>query len=296
MPLGELGRIYREGEVIYREGDSGNVMYVVQEGSVRVTKSTAHGEEHIVTLGPGDIFGEAALFGDLRYAATITAHSDARILSVDKNRFIKGMCRDPSLVFNLLKVMSDRIRHMEAQYLRLKNRIVEIMEWGMDLEETCRVILEEARDTVDADNGSVMLADAPRKVFRIVDAFGTDHPEKALLGLGEGIAGRVFSMGKAELVKVAAADPNYKRGGLPVNSIICAPLGTRERYFGVLNLSISTKDLVFTADDLRHIECISTYASVAMENAICLTELTSVAHDLLARFNRSAVRQDEEDE
>lgn len=287
MPLGELGKNYRDGDVVFREGSYGNVMYVIQEGRVRISRSTDRGEVSIATFGPGDIFGEVALFEEGLHAVTVTVLGNARILSIDKKKFFQSMCRDPSLAFNLLKVMSDRIRRLDSKFIRLKNRTLEILEWGMDLEETCHVILEEASDAVEADNGSVMIVDKEQQVFEIVAAFGTDIPTKETLALGEGIAGHVLSSGNAELVNNVVADPRFKPGALSISSIICVPLGTREENFGVINLSNTSHERLFSQVDLKFIKSFSTYASVALGNAISLSKLTSAAHSLLESVHAS---------
>jgi putative methionine-R-sulfoxide reductase with GAF domain len=283
-PLGELGRDYHDGDVIYREGDTGSVMYVIQEGNVRISRSTERGEVSIAILGPGDVFGETAIFEEGQHSTTAAVHGGARILSVDKKKLFQGMCRDPSLAFNLLKVMSDRIRDLVSKFIRLKNSTMEIMEWGMDLEETCQVILQEARDAVEADNGSVMIADHDKQAFRIIAAFGTEAPEKTAIGLREGIAGHVLSTGSFELVKNAAGDPRFKPGGSAITSIVCIPLGTGEERFGVINMSTTSGERMFTEDDLSYLRSVSTYASVALGNAISLARLISETQDMLEKF------------
>lgn len=294
MPLGELGRKYSDGDVIYREGDYGNIMYVIQEGNVRVSRSSDRGEVTIAILGPGDLFGEIALFEEGKHSTTVTVHGRSRILSIDKEKLFQSMCRDPSLALNLLKVMSDRIRSLDTEFIRLKNMTLEITEWGMDLEETCHAILEEARDAVEADNGSVMIANNKHQVLEIVAAFGTDTPSKATLSLDEGIAGHALSTGSAELVNNVVADPRFKPGSLTISSIMCVPLGTRAQRFGVVNLSTNSEERIFTPDDLRFIKSIAAYASVAMGNAMGLRELTSAAHNMMDRFH--ARKPNEEDE
>jgi putative methionine-R-sulfoxide reductase with GAF domain len=293
-PLGELGKNYRDGEVVFREGDEGGAMFVIQEGRVRVSRSTERGEVSIATLGPGDIFGEVALFEEGVHSATVTVLGEARILTVDKARFFKGMCRDPSLAFNLLKTMSDRIRNIDREFIGLKNRTLEIMEWGMDLEETCHVILEEARDEVQADNGSVMIADRDRGTLEIKAAFGTNTPSKAILAMGEGIAGHVVSTGSAEIINNVEADPRFKPGTLSISSIICVPLGTREERFGVINLSNASEERLFSRDDLKFIKSLSVYASVAVGNAFSLSEMKHATESLMSSVHRTGAGTDED--
>jgi GAF domain-containing protein len=196
------------------------------------------------------------------------------------------MCRDPSLAFNLLKVMSDRIRDLENKFISLKNRTMEIMEWGMDLQETGHLILQEARDSVEADNGSVMIADKEKQTFRIIAAFGKEASDKTVIGLHEGIAGHVMSTGSSEMVNDAAGDSRFKPGGSIITSIICVPLGTGEEHFGVINMSTDSRERTFTQDDLRYLRSISAYASVAMGNAISLARLISATQVMIERFDK----------
>ncbi len=112
---GELGKVYRDGEIIFREGDPGQVMYMVQFGQVQVTKKTATGELTLATLSAGDLFGEMALFDRLPRSATAVARGEARVLSIDKRKLLTTMTRDPSLAFHMLAAMSQRIRQLDAE-------------------------------------------------------------------------------------------------------------------------------------------------------------------------------------
>ena len=61
MKDGELGKLYAKGEVIFREGEKGDTMYVIQSGKVKITKKTAAEEIVIAEIGKGEIFGEMAM-------------------------------------------------------------------------------------------------------------------------------------------------------------------------------------------------------------------------------------------
>lgn len=269
----ELGRDYKDGEVVFWEGEEGNIMYVIQRGRVRVSKITGEGDVTVAILGPGDVFGEMALFGEQPHSTTVTTIEDSRILSIDKVKFLKTVARDPSLAFNLLKIMSERLITKEEEFARLRKRRLEMLRSGMDLKETCQVILEEASDAVEADNGSVMILNEDQKSLDIVAAWGKEIPEKANLGIGEGIAGHVLASGKAELINNVNQDSRFKPGNLTINSIICVPLSSEAVAFGVINLSRSSEERPFTQLDLRFIKTLSIYASVAVRNAISLSKI-----------------------
>ena len=269
----ELGRDYGDGEVVFWEGEEGDNMYVIQRGHVRITKITGEGDATIAVLGPGEVFGEMALFARQKRSTTVTAMENARILSIDKSKFFKTVARDPSLAFNLLEVMSDRLRQKDQEFASFRKRRLEILRSGMDIKETCRIILEEASDSVEADNGSVMILSEDKKSLDIVAAYGTEIPDKVKLDIGEGIAGDVLATGKAELVNNVTEDPRFKPGELSFKSMICVPLNSENEKLGVINLSRTTEDRLFNALDLRFIKTLSIYASLAVKNAIRLLRM-----------------------
>ena len=82
-PFGVRKEMYEPGQDIVREGDVGQQMYVISEGEVDVVrKAVDGGEEHLATLGPGQHFGEVAVFNDKRRTATVRARSRVRLLSL----------------------------------------------------------------------------------------------------------------------------------------------------------------------------------------------------------------------
>lgn len=82
-PFGVRKEMYEPGQAIVREGDVGQQMYVISEGEVDVTRAASDGsEEHLATLGPGQHFGEVAVFNDKRRTATVRARSRVRLLSL----------------------------------------------------------------------------------------------------------------------------------------------------------------------------------------------------------------------
>lgn len=107
-----LGKKFDEGEVIFRQGDSGNCMYVIQDGEVEAVAEANGRELRLRTLGPNDFFGEMALFEQETRTATIRALRPTRVLTIDKKNFLGGIHEDPSLAFRIVKTMSHRIRDL----------------------------------------------------------------------------------------------------------------------------------------------------------------------------------------
>jgi CRP-like cAMP-binding protein len=120
---GVLGKEYSNGEVICRQGERGDRMYVVQAGRASVIREEGGSEAVVGELGPGDIFGEMAIFDHLPRSATVRASGKARVLTLDKRTFLSHVHEDPSLAYRILEEMSQRIRCLDAEISRLKGAV-----------------------------------------------------------------------------------------------------------------------------------------------------------------------------
>ena len=115
MRIGALGKLYEDGQVIVEQGEAGDCMYIVQQGHVEVFVQNGGDEIALSRLGPGDVFGEMALFTKAPRSATVRAKGQARILTIDKRGFFKRIHQDPTLAFRILQKMSQRIQHLNQQ-------------------------------------------------------------------------------------------------------------------------------------------------------------------------------------
>jgi len=281
MREGELGRLYSDGEIIFKEGEKGDVMYVIQSGKVKISKDSSSGEITMVTLQRGDIFGEMALFDKLPRSASATAEGDTRILSIDKKKLFSTIWKDPTVVLKVIGTMSGTIRRLSKDFAELKKKKQNMLCGTMDLEETCSFILEEARENVvAAENGSIMLLEEEKDQLYIRAAFGEQAQEKLDLAVGEGVAGDVIGTGRAELVNDVLTDSRYKIGSLEIGSLLCVPFKYQGNCFGVLNLS-SRKGNRFTLDNLKLLNSFSRYAAIALKNVMCMSDLKHATDEVL---------------
>lgn len=122
MKDGKLGRKYKDGETICREGDEARSLYVIQSGRAEVIKKGLDGEFTMTVLKKGDIFGEMSLFDHMPRSATIRASGEAVVLSIDKKGFFSWVNKDPSLAFNILESMSRRIRTLNQEISEINNK------------------------------------------------------------------------------------------------------------------------------------------------------------------------------
>ena len=118
----KLGKEYSDGDVIARQGEKGDYMYVVEEGEVQAMLETPPGIEiQVEILKPGDIFGEMVLFTGASYAATYIARGVTRVISIDKGLFLKRISEDPSLAFHMVRELAMRIQKLEKEIVLLKS-------------------------------------------------------------------------------------------------------------------------------------------------------------------------------
>lgn len=120
MENGALGKVYQDSQVIVRQGETGDCMYVIQEGRVAVIQERDGKEVPLAVLGKGDFFGEMALFDREMRSSTVRALGEVRVLTIDKKTFMRRVHEDPSLAFRIVQQMSQRIREMDGELGRIK--------------------------------------------------------------------------------------------------------------------------------------------------------------------------------
>ena len=104
-------------QIIFAEGDQGDKMYIVQEGSVDIRKENDGEILHLNTLTKGEIFGEMALVEDLARSATAAAGDNgASVMEVDSSLFIYLVSQQPVFALVVLKTMSQRLRKQSERH------------------------------------------------------------------------------------------------------------------------------------------------------------------------------------
>jgi CRP-like cAMP-binding protein len=117
---GSLGRVYEDGEIIMSQGERGNCMYVIQEGTVEVFVEKDGKEVRLAERGKGEFIGEMAVFEHEVRSATVRALGRVRLLTIDKKNILRRIQEDPSLAFRLVEVLSHRVRQLSEEVATLK--------------------------------------------------------------------------------------------------------------------------------------------------------------------------------
>ena len=115
-------RTYPKGTMIFSECQSGQDMYIIQEGQVKITKIVNNTEVILAVLKKGDFFGEMALLADTPRSASILAFEDCQLVVVNRRNFEQMVTSQPQFVSRLTVTLSERLWSMERQ---LNNAAIE---------------------------------------------------------------------------------------------------------------------------------------------------------------------------
>lgn len=120
-----LGRLYEDGEAIVRQGEVGSSMFVIRSGRVGIYVESEEGRELLRHLGPGDCFGELALFDNDVRSATVEAEGSARVLTLDKRTLLRRFYEDPSLAYRVVKTLATRVRQLTNELTAARRALEE---------------------------------------------------------------------------------------------------------------------------------------------------------------------------
>ena len=98
------------GQIIFQEGQPGDLMYVVKEGEVDIFIHN----QLVETVGPGGVVGEMALIDNSVRSATAIARTECKLVPLDESRFNIFVQQIPVFSIQVMRVMADRLRHMNT--------------------------------------------------------------------------------------------------------------------------------------------------------------------------------------
>ncbi|MBN2651548.1 MAG: Crp/Fnr family transcriptional regulator [Spirochaetales bacterium] len=114
----KFGFVADTGKIIFKEGDIGDKMFIIQSGSVRISKTINGKEMTLTVLHKGDFFGEMAIVNKVKRSATATAMNTVNMLTFDRQSFIDMIQKDARIALNIIDKLCKRL---EQTNLQVKN-------------------------------------------------------------------------------------------------------------------------------------------------------------------------------
>jgi CRP-like cAMP-binding protein len=123
--IGELGRVYLDGEDIVTEGEVGDCMYIIQHGTADVIRNEDGVATVVDTMESGELFGEMAIVENTVRSSTVRARGEVRAITIDRKTFMRRIQEDPSLAISVLEVLCHRVRNLDDTIAHLKHQLDE---------------------------------------------------------------------------------------------------------------------------------------------------------------------------
>ena len=129
--LGELADLsikhsFMPNEFIFWDGDDPVWFYIVAEGKVKVLKHSSLGKEFIIAFfGPGEMFGEVAVFENKPYPASAQAVTETKVVGIKREDFLSFLANHPQVALRIINVLGGRLRDAQGRLRDLAGERVE---------------------------------------------------------------------------------------------------------------------------------------------------------------------------
>ena len=139
----------KSGTVLFRAGDGGDAMYLIEEGKIRICVRTKQGHEVTLTeLGRRDFFGEMALLEGKPRSADARVAEDARLAMLSREHFLSFVRSNPNVALEMLTALANRLRHTDELLRHTATR-------NLNVEEAAQLTLaDRAADLIAEFGGS----------------------------------------------------------------------------------------------------------------------------------------------
>lgn len=121
-----MERSFMPDEFIFWEGDTPEWFYIIAEGKVKVLKHSSLGKEFIIAFfGPGEIFGEVAVFENKPYPASAQSVTETTVIGIKKDDFLSFLANHPQVALKIISVLGGRLREAQGRLRDLAGERVE---------------------------------------------------------------------------------------------------------------------------------------------------------------------------
>jgi CRP-like cAMP-binding protein len=121
------------GSVLFKQGDEGDAMYLIEDGRVRIFVNDEDGEEvTLAELAGGDFFGEMAILDGKPRSAHASVIADSHLAVLSREHFLSFVRRNPDIALTMLSAITDRLRQTDEMLRqRVTRNLNEVEEEGM---------------------------------------------------------------------------------------------------------------------------------------------------------------------
>src|SRR5947207_4699075 len=160
----------KTGTFLFRAGEAGDALYVIEHGTVRICVLASDGKEVTLTeLGRGDFFGEMALLNGQRRSADAVVVDEARLAVLSREHFLSFMRSSPDIALEMLTALANRLRHTDELLRRSATR-------NVNVEEAAQLTLaDRAADLIAEFGGSwkfILAAAVALNLWILLNVFG----------------------------------------------------------------------------------------------------------------------------
>lgn len=114
-----IGRAFPPGTIICREGETGNEMYVIQAGKIKISKKVQDVEKVLAVIGAGDFFGEMSILNNKPRSATAEVVEEAKVLVVEPKMFESMIRGNVEIAVRIIKTLAKRLQEADDQIANL---------------------------------------------------------------------------------------------------------------------------------------------------------------------------------
>ncbi|NLK46685.1 MAG: cyclic nucleotide-binding domain-containing protein [Treponema sp.] len=203
-PKDDMIREYPQGAMIFAESQSGQDMYIIQEGQVKITKIIDTKEVVLAVLKKGDFFGEMALLENLPRSASAIAHEKCKLMVINRKNFDQLVSTQSQMISRLTTTLAERLWSMYRQVTntRLTDPIGKLYDMlALEIEKQRLPLSEASPTSLQLDISPQELANMctipPEEQYSILDIFIKEQRVKV-------IKNKLFVPNCLEIIKHAA--------------------------------------------------------------------------------------------
>jgi CRP/FNR family transcriptional regulator, cyclic AMP receptor protein len=132
-----LGKTFPPGTVLFKEGESGREMFVIQSGRIRISKQVRGEEQVLATLGAGEFFGEMAILNNKPRSASATVVEESKCLVIDPKTYELMLKNNVEIAVRMIKKLAARLQEADDQiesllYKDANSRVVHTLTRAAD--------------------------------------------------------------------------------------------------------------------------------------------------------------------